>query len=109
MHTHSTHTHEQVHSHPSLTQMTACHGLYVTSQLRPPPSRPLMPLGAAISLNRDTEEGRGKIPREGPAGPREAANCQSGGNWRWGRLIYFHPSTSLLNSLTIKKKKKERR
>lgn len=89
--------------------MTACHSLHVTSQLRPPPSQPLMPLGAAISLYRDTEEGRGKIPQEGPASPREAANCQSEENWRWGQLIYFHPSTSLLNSLTIKNKKKKKK
>ena len=115
-HTHPhphTHTHTHTHTHrctPTLspTQMTACHGLHVTSQLRPPPSQPLMPPGAGISPCRDTDEGRGMLPREGPASPREAATSQSGGNWRWGQLIYFHPSTSILNSAVIKKKKKGR-
>ena len=53
--------------------MTACHGLNVTSQLRPPPCQPLMPPGATITPYRDTEEGRGTLPRGGahqPSGGR---------------------------------------
>lgn len=90
---------------PEPDMMTACHGLHVTSQLRPPPSQPLMPLGPTLSAHGDTEEGRGMLPREGPASPQEAATCQSGGNRRWGRFIHFHPSASILNGKVIKKKK----
>lgn len=89
---------------PSLTQMTACHGLYVTSQLRPPPCQPLMSLGATVAPHWDTAEGRGMLPQERPPSPKEATTCQSEGNWRLGGLISFHPSTSILNSMAIKKK-----
>lgn len=93
----------------SPTQMTACHGLHVTSQLRPPPSQPLTPLGASVSPCRDTEERRGMLlgERSGSGGGRgtaaawEASTSQTGGNWRWGQLIGVQPSTSTLNSKVV--------
>lgn len=67
-----THARTRTHTHtdrcsptPGLTQMTACHGLNVTSQLRPPPCQPLMPPGATITPYRDTEKGRGMLPQGG--------------------------------------------
>ena len=59
--------------------MTACHGLNVTSQLRPPPCQPQMPPRATIAPYQGTKEGRGMLPQERPVRPREAAACQSGG------------------------------
>lgn len=99
-----THTHtDRCSPTPSLTQMTACHGLNVTSQLRPPPCQPQMLLGAAIAPYQGTKEGRGTLPRERPAHPREAAACQSGGKSEVG----VPPLFSSLN-LRIKRQGNER-
>lgn len=85
-----THTHaDRCSPTLSLTPMTACHSLNVTSQLRPPPCQPQMPPGATIAPYQGTEEGRGTLPQERPAHPREAAACQSGGKSEVGVAHLF--------------------